>query len=137
MERISWYEYFMKMAELVSERATCLRLKVGCILVKDNHVIASGYNGSPSGTPHCIDEGCLMQDGHCVRCNHAEINALLQCAKYGISTEGATAYITHYPCLSCGRALAQAGIKEIYYLHGYNNDKRTIELFNQLDITCK
>lgn len=134
--RKSWYEYFMEMAELVSERATCKRLKVGCILVKDNRVISSGYNGSVSGMPHCIDEGCDMQDGHCVRCNHAEINALLQCAKYGISTEGTTAYITHYPCLACARALAQAGIKHVYYLHKYRNDERVEELFNQLNITC-
>ena len=137
MRRISWYEYFMKMAELVSERATCTRLKVGCVLVKDNRVIASGFNGSPSGMTHCTDESCDVVDGHCVATIHAEINALLQCAKYGISTEGATAYITHYPCYACSKALAQAGIKEVFYLHKYNNDERVEKLFNQLDITCK
>ena len=137
MKRLSWDAYFIKMAVLVSERATCDRLHVGAVIVKDNRVIATGYNGSPAGMPHCSDVGCDVVDGHCVATTHAEVNALLECAKYGISTNGATIYITHYPCYGCAKAIAQAGIKEVHYLHKYNNDECVEKLFQQLNITCK
>lgn len=135
--RKTWYEYFMEIAELVSERATCERLHVGAVIVKDNRILATGYNGSPSGMSHCSDDGCDVVDGHCVATIHAEVNAILQCAKHGISTDGASIYVTHYPCYHCAKAIAQAGIKEVFYLHKYRNDERVEKLFNQLDITCK
>lgn len=120
--RKPWDQYFIEQALHVAERGTCSRARVGCVLVKENRVIATGYNGSPKGMPHCDDIGHLMKDGHCVRTNHAEENALLQCARLGISSEGATAYVTHEPCLYCTRQLNQAGIKRIVYVKPYPND---------------
>ena len=138
MQRKPWFKYFMEIALLVSERATCNRLKVGCVLVKEKRIIATGFNGSVSGTPHCIEEGCLVVDNHCIRTIHAEHNAILQCAKFGISTEGATMYITHFPCFHCCKLLAQAGIKNIYYLHDYNNSNESKELLKAVGINfCK
>lgn len=126
MARKSWDQYFMEQAELVSTRATCDRLKVGAVLVKDNRIIATGYNGSISGTAHCDDVGHLMYENGCKRTIHAEFNAILQCAKYGVAVDGATAYVTHYPCPSCMQALNQAGIKRVvyryFYKHRYEND---------------
>ncbi|WP_426056759.1 deaminase, partial [Escherichia coli] len=84
--------------------------------------IAGGYNGSVSGGTHCIDEGCYVVDNHCVRTIHAEMNAILQCAKFGVPTEGAEIYVTHFPCLQCTKMILQAGIKKIYYLKDYRND---------------
>ena len=137
MKRLSWDAYFIKMAVLVSERATCDRLHVGAVIVKDNRVIATGYNGSPAGMPHCSDVGCDVVDGHCVATTHAEVNALLECAKYGISTNGATIYITFYPCYKCAKAIVQSGIKEIVYLNEYKNDIRVEKMFQALGITCR
>lgn len=92
-ERISWNQYFMLQAILLSLRSTCTRLAVGAILVRDNRIIAGGYNGSVSGDVHCLDEGCYVVDGHCVRTIHAEMNAVLQCAKFGSGTDGAVIYV--------------------------------------------
>ncbi|MCJ0587848.1 deaminase, partial [Enterococcus cecorum] len=98
-QRIPWNQYFMAQAVLLSLRSTCTRLEVGATLVKDRRIIAGGYNGAVSGDNHCIDHGCYVVDGHCIRTIHAEMNALLQCAKLGISTDGAEIYVTHFPCL--------------------------------------
>jgi dCMP deaminase len=119
--RKPWNDYFMDMAEMASTRATCDRLHVGCVLVKDNRVIATGYNGSISTHDHCDDVGHLMYEGGCKRTIHAEMNALLQCAKYGVATDGAIAYVTHYPCPDCMKALNQAGIRKVYYKHHYSH----------------
>lgn len=94
--RLAWDEYFAAQALLIANRATCKRAKVGAVLVKDNKVIATGYNGSVSGTEHCLDQECLMIDGHCARTLHAEVNAILQGAERGIP-KGFTAYVTHFP----------------------------------------
>ena len=126
--RISWDEYFMSQAVLLSLRSTCTRLEVGATLVKDKRIIAGGYNGAVSGDVHCIDEGCYMVDGHCIRTLHAEINALVQCAKLGISADQSEIYVTHFPCLNCTKALLQAGVRKIHYLHDYNNDTYAREL---------
>lgn len=124
--RPSWDEYFMAQAQLISTRSTCDRAYVGCVLVRDNRIITSGYNGSISGSPHCSEVGHLMHEGGCKRTVHAEMNAILECAKEGIPTKGATAYVTHYPCPNCMRELNQAGIKEVVYLkeyaHRFEND---------------
>jgi len=109
----------MEIAEMAATRATCDRLHVGCVLVKNHRIIATGYNGSISGHDHCEDIGHLMHENGCKRTIHAEMNALLQCAKHGIATEGATAYVTHYPCPDCMKSLNQAGIQTIYYKHYY------------------
>ena len=120
-KRPSWDEYFLKMAMLVSERATCPRMHVGCVLVRDKRVLATGYNGSIPGQPHCDDVGCLIVDNHCVRTIHAEMNAIIQCALHGVSTKGATAYITNMPCTTCAKAQIAAGIKEIVIFSDYHD----------------
>lgn len=128
--RKPWTQYFAEMAEHAKDRATCNRLEVGCILVKDNRVISTGYNGSIKGHEHCTDAGCLEVEENgrkgCKRTIHAEHNAILQCARYGIPTDGATAYVTHYPCPDCMKALNQAGIVKVvfdkFYEHRYKNN---------------
>jgi dCMP deaminase len=119
--RPSWDEYFMGIAEMTSTRGTCDRLYVGCVIVRDNHVVAHGYNGSISGHDHCHDVGHLMYEGGCKRTIHAEKNALSMCAKFGVNTDGATAYVTHYPCPDCMRELNQAGIRKVVYKHMYKH----------------
>ena len=108
-KRLAWDEYFAVQALLIANRSTCKRAKVGAILVKDNKVISTGYNGSVSGTEHCIDHECLVIEGHCVRTLHAEVNAILQGAERGVP-KGFTAYVTHFPCLTvrnnCFRSVA-------------------------------
>lgn len=125
--RASWIEYFTQMSQLVATRSTCPRRSVGAVLVRDHRVIASGYNGAPAGQPHCSDVGCVMEHGHCVRTIHAELNALLQCARYGIATQGVDLYCTDMPCRHCARALVQAGIERIYYVRPYESPE-TVEL---------
>lgn len=122
-KRMPWDQYFMAQAVLSSLRSTCPRATVGAAIVRDRRVIASGYNGSVSGDGHCIDVGCYLVDGHCLRTIHAEMNAILQCAKFGAATEGAAIYVTHFPCLQCTKMLIQAGIKTINYLKDYHDDE--------------
>ncbi|MGP4116847.1 ComE operon protein 2 [Levilactobacillus zymae] len=121
-ERIPWDQYFMLQALVISTRSTCNRLSVGAIVVRDRRIIAGGYNGSVSGDDHCLDQGCYLVDGHCVRTIHAEMNAILQCAKFGEATDGAEIYVTDFPCLQCTKMLLQAGITKITYLRNYHND---------------
>lgn len=137
MERISWDQYFMAQSHLLSLRSTCTRLMVGATIVRDKRIIAGGYNGSVTGSVHCIDEGCYVIDGHCVRTVHAEANALLQCAKFGVPTEGADIYVTHFPCLQCCKQLIQSGIKRVYYAEDYRNHEYAIELFAEANVDIK
>lgn len=123
--RPSWDEYFLKLAMLASERATCPRMHVGCVLVKDRFVLATGYNGSLPGQPHCDDVGCLIVDNHCVRTNHAEINALVQAARHGVNVIGATAYITNMSCTTCAKALIAAGIKRVVVFSDFHDTLAT------------
>lgn len=132
--RISWHEYFMAQAKLIALRATCTRLMVGAVIVRDRRVIAGGYNGSIAGDEHCIDVGCKVRDGHCIRTIHAEQNALMQCAKFGVSTDGAELYVTHFPCLNCTKLLIQAGIRHIYYEVPYRVDPYAIELLEKAGV---
>lgn len=111
-------DVFMEIAEAVSSRATCSRRKVGACLVKDGHVISTGYNGSIPNGLHCIDVGCLMVNGHCKRTIHAELNVILQCAKLGIAAQGADLFVTTAPCGECLKLLATAGVNGIFYLDG-------------------
>ncbi|SPU10259.1 dCMP deaminase [Niallia circulans] len=134
VERISWNEYFMAQSELLALRSTCTRLAVGATIVRDKRIIAGGYNGSIAGGVHCIDEGCYVIDNHCVRTIHAEMNAILQCAKFGVPTAGADIYVTHFPCLQCCKAIVQAGIKTVYYELDYKNHPYALELFEQANI---
>ena len=119
MKRLSKDEYFMRIAHEVSGRATCSRAKVGCILVRNDRIIATGYNGSPSKLPHCDDVGHDMVNGHCVRTSHAEKNAIYQCAKEGVSAEFSVAYCTMYPCVSCASALYSVGVTKVFYRDVY------------------
>ncbi|WP_080844934.1 ComE operon protein 2 [Cytobacillus gottheilii] len=129
MNRISWDQYFMAQSQLLALRSTCTRLAVGATIVRDKRIIAGGYNGSIAGGEHCIDEGCYVIDNHCVRTIHAEMNAILQCAKFGVPTSDAEIYVTHFPCLQCCKAIIQAGIKKVYYAEDYKNHPYGIELF--------
>ncbi|MFN3694533.1 MAG: deoxycytidylate deaminase [Ignavibacterium sp.] len=124
-KRPSWDEYFLKLAMLASERATCPRMHCGCVLVKDRFVLATGYNGSLPGQPHCEDVGCLIVDNHCVRTNHAEMNALVQAARHGVNTTGATAYITNMSCTTCAKALIAAGIKRVVVFSDFHDTLAT------------
>lgn len=124
MPRASWDDYFMRMAVAASTRATCDRLHVGCVIVRDRSVIATGYNGSVRGLPHCDDVGHDIVDGHCVRTVHAEANAIAQAAHRGAATDGATAYVTHVPCWPCFRLLVNAGVMRVAYGTPYRGDER-------------
>ncbi|UOR13877.1 ComE operon protein 2 [Halobacillus amylolyticus] len=134
MERISWNQYFIAQSHLLKSRSTCERLAVGAVIVRDKRMIAGGYNGSVSGGVHCIDEGCYVMEGHCVRTIHAEMNALLQCAKFGVATDQAEIYVSHFPCLHCTKAIIQAGIKAVYYSEDYRNHPYAIELLEQAGV---
>src|SRR3990172_8975350 len=127
-ERPSWDAYFMTIAQAVSARATCPRRSVGAIIVKDKRILATGFNGSPPGHPHCTEEGCWIDDGHCVRVIHAEHNAVLQGARYGISLVDAECYCTTLPCLSCAKVLVSAGLTRVVYGSEYGYDERLTEL---------
>jgi len=126
-KRPSWDEYFLEVARLVSKRATCLRRSVGALLVKDKKILATGYNGAPSGLKHCLDIGCLRdkmripsgQRHELCRGLHAEQNVILQAALYGVSTKGSVLYITNQPCIICAKMLINAGIQEIVIAGDY------------------
>lgn len=137
MQRISWDEYFMAQSHLLSLRSTCSRLSVGATIVKDKRIVSGGYNGSIKGDEHCIDIGCKVVEGHCVRTIHAEINAILQCSKFGVGTEGATIYVTHFPCLNCTKSIIQAGIKEICYANDYRNNEYARELLEKSGVIVR
>lgn len=136
-KRIDWDQYFMVQAALQASRSTCKRLSVGAVLVRDKRIIAGGYNGAVSGDDHCIDEGCYLRDGHCVRTIHAEMNAILQCARFGMSTDGASLYVTDFPCLQCTKSLLQAGIKEINYIRNYHNDDYAMKLIKLKNVRLR
>ena len=124
-KRPEWDQYFLKLAMLASERATCPRMHCGCVLVKDKNVVATGYNGSIPGDDHCEDVGCLVVDNHCIRTNHAEMNALMQAARRGHSVDGASAYVTNMPCTTCAKALIAAGIKRVVIFSDYHDTQAT------------
>lgn len=132
-KRPDWDEYFLKLAMLASERATCPRMHCGCVLVKNRDVVATGYNGSIPGDEHCEDVGCLVVENHCVRTVHAEMNALIQAAKRGHSVEGATAYVTNMPCTTCAKSLITAGIKRVVVFSDYHDTLAT-EFFAKADV---
>ena len=123
-KRPSWIEYFLDIADKVASRSTCNRLKVGCVLVaEDNRILATGYNGSPKGLPHCIDDGCLLNDeGRCVRTIHSEINALLS-VDFTLR-KNTTLYCSHEPCENCTKSLIQAGVKKVVFREVYSGSKK-------------
>ena len=117
--RGSWENYFMSIARVVASRSTCPRKSVGTVLVRDNRILTTGYNGSLSGQPHCVDVGCEMVDNHCRRVLHAESNAIMQAATLGIALKGARAYVTASPCPNCFKQLVSVGIRDITYGEAY------------------
>lgn len=128
MARKSWDQYFMDIAHVVSTRATCDRKHVGAVIVRDRNILATGYNGSIPGEPHCDDVGHLMEDGHCVRTVHAEVNAIYQAAKNGVRLEGSTIYTNTFPCWGCFKSLAAVGIQRIVYDHKYRVDPKVVDV---------
>lgn len=139
-ERPSWDAYFMQIAHLVATRATCPRRSVGAVLVRDRRILATGYNGAPSGLPHCPPgghetdwpTGCLRA-GHCIRALHAEQNALLQAARIGIACEGASIYVTCQPCNACAKMLINAGVVRVIFEGDYP-DAFSRELFRHANM---
>ena len=129
-DRPSWTEWFKKITLITAERSPCKRLKVGCLLVKDNRIIAQGYNGYLPGCPH----EQKIRAGHEQATVHAEQNAVTDCAKRGVSSDGATAYVTHYPCVNCMKILCAAGIQQVLYVNDYNNDD-LVEYFSSISGT--
>ena len=132
-ERLVWDEYFMSIALLASCRSPCDRLHVGSTIVKNNRLISMGYNGYIPGAPHIS----RIEDNHEQSIIHSEINAITDCAKRGVSLEGAKIYITHYPCPNCFRSIAACGIKEIYYHNDYNNNPIVQDLATDSSILIK
>jgi dCMP deaminase len=131
--RASWDEYFMNIAAEVATRATCDRKHVGAVIVRDRSILATGYNGSIAGLPHCDEEGHLMEDGHCVRTIHAETNAVIQAARNGVRIEGAGIYVTASPCFGCFKVIANAGVRRIVYGEFYR-DERIFDFSRRLGI---
>ena len=117
--RPSWDDYFREIVQVTATRSPCERLQVGCLLVHNNRIVSQGYNGFLPGCSHCS----IVRDGHEQATVHAEQNALADCAKRGVSCAGATAYITHFPCIICCRLLLASGISCIKYIHDYKNDE--------------
>lgn len=125
--RPSWDRYFMEIASLVATRTTCLRRQVGAVIVKDKRLLSTGYNGAPVGLRHCAEIGCLREklgvksgEKHeLCRAIHAEQNAIIQAATFGVPLLGASIYITHFPCVLCSKMIINAGIKRIVYSQGY------------------
>jgi len=126
-ERPDWDEYFLDIALTVAKRATCLRRQMGAVLVKDRRILTTGYNGAPSGLPHCAETGCLRQQlgipsgerQELCRALHAEQNAIILAALHGVSLSGATLYCTHQPCIVCAKMLINAGVKRVVILNDY------------------
>ncbi len=143
-KRPSWDEYFLEMAQLVAKRSTCLRRSVGAILVREKRILATGYNGAPSGLKHCFEIGCMRQklkipsgERHeLCRALHAEQNALIQASLHGISVKGATLYATTQPCVICAKMLINSGIKEIVITQGYP-DKMAMEFLKEAKIKVR
>jgi len=144
IKRPAWDEYFIKAALLISERSTCLRRRVGAVLVKDRRVLATGYNGAPCGVIHCDTAGCLRQKlnvpsgqrHEMCRGLHAEQNVILQAAYHGVSTKNSSLYITNAPCSICAKMIINAGIKEVIVLGEYP-DKMAIEFLGEAKIELR
>ncbi len=139
--RPSLDEYFMEIAKVVAKRSTCLRQKVGAVIVKDKRILTTGYNGAPTGMKHCLDIGCLREQlkipsgerHELCRAVHAEQNAIIQAAYHGVSIKDATLYTTHQPCIMCAKMIINAGIKKVVYGKKYA-DERGLEFLKEAGI---
>lgn len=143
-DRPSWDEYFMKLAHEVATRTTCLRRAVGALIVKDRRILATGYNGVPSGLAHCAETGCLRQElgipsgqrHEICRGLHGEQNAIIQAARYGIDISGSTIYVTTQPCVVCAKMIINAGIIEVVYENPYD-DELAMSMLNEAKINLR
>lgn len=125
--RPSWDAYFMEITHVVATRSTCLRRKVGALIIKDKRILATGYNGAPSGLAHCQEVGCIREEQNVpsgerhelCRALHAEQNAILQAALYGVAIQGATIYCTTHPCVMCAKMIINTGMKEVIIVSSY------------------
>lgn len=141
MERPDWHHYFMEITMVVARRSTCLRRQVGAIIVKEQRILCTGYNGAPSGLRHCAEAGCLREQlavpsgerHELCRGLHAEQNAILQAALHGISIKGGTFYITHQPCSLCAKMICNVGIREVYFLGKYP-DRLALDIFEEAGV---
>lgn len=141
LSRPSWDEYFLDIAGLISRRATCRRRSVGAVLVKDKRILATGYNGAPTGLRHCLDLGCLREQKkipsgerhELCRGLHAEQNAIIQAALHGVSVKEATLYCTNYPCVICAKMIINAGIAKVIYRDGYS-DQLSQEMLQEAEV---
>ena len=131
--RPTWDEYFTKIVKATRERSSCERLKVGCLLIRENRIISQGYNGF---LPGCVHKS-IVRNNHEQATVHAEQNAICDCAKRTVSCEGCTAYITHYPCIICTRILLASGIEKIKYIEDYKNDELVGEFCRQCDVNVE
>lgn len=139
--RPDWDEYFVEIAHVVATRSTCVRRHIGCVVVKDKRILATGYNGAPSGLPHCLELECLRDEmgiesgtrQEVCRALHAEQNAIIQAALYGVSTKGAALYCTHQPCSLCAKAIINAGIKRVVFEGDYP-DKFAFDMLDQAEV---
>lgn len=133
-------EYFMEIAEVVAKRSTCLRNKVGAVIVRDKRILSTGYNGAPRDMEHCLEIGCIRDQQNIAsgtrhelcRAVHAEQNAIIQSALHGVSVEGATLYCTHQPCILCAKMIINSKIKRVVYSNKYPDD----EAINFLKKAC-
>lgn len=135
--KLSWDEYFICILDAVASRASCDRGRSGCVITRDNYVIATGYVGAPSGFPSCDEVGHLILNNHCIRTVHAEQNALSMASKFGISVNGCTLYCTMTPCRVCAMMIIQAGIKRVVCKRHYRITKQemdTIDMFKEAGI---
>lgn len=141
LERPSWDSYFMEIAEVVKKRSTCLRRRVGAVIVKDNRILSTGYNGAPKGLKHCEEVGCIREKNNIpsgerhelCRGLHAEQNAIIQAAVFGMAIDGATIYTTLYPCVLCTKMIINAGIKRVVLREDYN-DSLSINMLEESGI---
>lgn len=139
MRRLPWNQHFMRLAEVIAEQSTCLRRQVGAVAVRENYILATGFNGAPRGIPHCEEVGCIRQERgipsgtqhELCRGAHAEQNVIACAAYNGVSLSGATLYVTHYPCAQCAKILINAGFAIIYYMNDYD-DKLAKDLLSRL-----
>jgi dCMP deaminase len=143
-QRPSWDEYFMDIARLVARRSTCLRRQVGAVMVKEKNILATGYNGTPSGITHCAETGCLREQlkvpsgerHELCRGLHAEQNAIIQAARHGMNIAGATLYCTNSPCIICSKMLINAGVLQVIYLEGYP-DTLSMDMLRESGMTVR
>ncbi|MBI2133796.1 dCMP deaminase family protein [Candidatus Woesearchaeota archaeon] len=141
--KLSWIQYFIEVAKLIAKKSSCSRRQIGAVIVKDNMIVSTGYNGTPRGIRNCNDGGCERCSNpetvsgsnlHECICVHAEENAIVQAAYQGISTKGASLFTSFCPCLYCAKSIVNAGIIRVFYNQAYAMDEATIRLFNDAGV---